>query len=310
MSDTYNPTIIFRDAGDENNITAIVKDSDPTASNEIYIRARYSTYDDNPNAIVVGDDSVDISLGTPNFYYAKLISTVNDGDTNESIVTTDEVILEVLSATPDSDISDGGTKIIKNVEVESITNTFFGNQFLGYFIKIPQVGYYQDVTSKSLKPYVTDRINESIRGIQLPETAIHMIAIPYYAHQNEQFMGVGDGELGQISLRFKLDRYLQNYTSLLNWSFLKYDWTFGGKNPLNTMTDHDLHGTFIVEFLDADEQRTRKIAYKIIIDSLPGISLAVDTSEDVEFEVLFRVVNIDTSQFVMGDPLNEHVRIF
>ncbi len=202
------------------------------------------------------------------------------------------------------------TKNIKNVEVESVTNPFLGNQFLGYFLKIPQIGYYQDAESKALKSYITDRINESIRGLRLPETAIAMIAIPYFAHQNEQYMGVGDGELGQISIRYKLDRYLQNYTALLNWSYLKYDWTFGGKNPNNQMTNRDLWGTFIVEFLDADENRTRKIGYKLIIDSLPGLDLSVDTTDEIDFEVLFRVVEIDTSQFVMGEPLNDSERIF
>ena len=200
-------------------------------------------------------------------------------------------------------------KNINNVNVESITNTFFGNQFLGYFLLIPQVGYYQDEASKSLKTYIVDRINESIRGVQLPETAITMVAVPYFGHQNEQYMGVGDGELGQISIRFKLDRYLQNYTSLLNWSFLKYDWTFGGKNPNNNMTDRDLRGTFMVEFLDASEERTRKIAYKVIIDSLPGINLGVETPEELEYEALFRVVDVDISQFVMGEPLNDPQRI-
>jgi len=206
-------------------------------------------------------------------------------------------------------MSANDVKNISNVNVESVTNTFFGNQFLGYFLMIPQVGYYQDGESKKLKSYITDRINESIRGLQLPETAIPMVPISYYAHQNEQYMGVGDGELGQISIRLKLDRYLQNYTSLLNWSYLKYDWTFGGKNPDENFDDRDLQGIFIVEFLDACEDRTRKLGYKVIIDSLPGLSLAVDSPEEVEFEVLFRVIDIDTSQFVMGSPLQNRVVI-
>jgi len=200
-------------------------------------------------------------------------------------------------------------KNIQNVEVEGITNPFFGNQFLAYFLKIPQVGYYQDPESRGLKSYVTDRVNESVRGVQLPETSIPMIGMTYFGHQNEQYMGVGDGELGQITVRFLLDRYLQNYTSLLNWSYLKYDWTFGGKNPDENFDDRDLQGIFVVEFLDADESRTRKLGYKIIIDSLPGLSLAVDTPEQVEFEALFRVIDIDTSQFVMGSPLKHRVRI-
>jgi len=200
-------------------------------------------------------------------------------------------------------------KNISNVNVEGVTNTFFGNQFLGYFLKIPQVGYYQDGQSKSLKSYLTDRINESIRGVTLPETAIQTIALAYYGHQNEQFMGVGDGELGQISIQLKMDRYLHNYTSFLNWSYLKYDWTFGAKNPDNQMSDRDLWGTFVVEFLDADEKRTRKLGYRLIIDSVPGLNLSVDTPDDVEYEVLFRVVDMDVSQFIMGSPLNDPQRL-
>ena len=104
---------------------------------------------------------------------------------------------------------------------------------------------------------------------------------------------------------------MQNYTSLLNWTYLKYDWTFGGKNPENEITtDRDLWGTFLVEFLDADEERTRKIGYKVLIENLPGLSLSVDSGEDIEYEVIFRVMDIDTSQFVMGSPLSDNVRIF
>jgi hypothetical protein len=200
-------------------------------------------------------------------------------------------------------------KNISNVEVESITNPFFGNQFLGYFLKVPQIGYYQDTESKSLKSYVIDRINESIRGIQLPDTAFPTVPISYFAHQNTNFMGVGDGELGNLSIRFQLDRYLQNYTSFLNWTYLKYDWTFGGKNPDNGFSDDDLQGTFVVQFLDADEERTRKIAYKVIIDVLPGMSLAVDSPDQIEFETSFKIVDIDPSQFVMGEPLQDTQRI-
>ena len=201
------------------------------------------------------------------------------------------------------------SKNISNVEVESITNSFFGNQFITYFLTFPQVGYYQDTATRSLKSYIIDRINESIRGVQLPETAIPMVPMSYFGHQNEQFMGVGDGEMGIISVRFLLDRYLQNYTSLLNWSFLKYDWTFGGKNPDENLSDKDLQGVFVVEFLDADEERTRKIAYKVIVESVPGLALAVDSPEQVEYESTFKVVDIDTSQFIMGTPLQDRVRI-
>lgn len=200
-------------------------------------------------------------------------------------------------------------KHIDNTQLESITNSFFGNQFLCYFLKIPQVGYYQDEESRTLKSYYTDRVNESIRGVQLPETSIPIIGIPYFGHQNSQFMGVGDGELGQITIRFLLDRYLNNYASFLNWSFLKYDWTFGGKNPDENFEDKDLYGTFMIEFLDAGEERTRKLGYKLIIDSLPGLNLATDNTDSIEFEALFRILDIDTSQFVEGTPLSDRVRI-
>jgi len=307
---TYTPTVEFRDEDNEADILAIVAGSEDTASNEIYIRARYEDYSETPNVTISGDGEIVITLGSPDFYYAKLISKRNPGDTDEDSYTSSEVILEIKSIVDSADEAEGGVKNIKNVDVQSVTNTFFGNQFLGYFLKIPQVGYYQDMDTKALKPYVTDRINESIRGLQLPETAIPMMPIPFYAHQNEQYMGVGDGELGQISIRFKLDRFLQNYCSLLNWSYLKYDWTFGAKNPANQMDDRDIRGTFVVEFLDEEEKRTRKLAYKIVIDTLPGLPLGVETPDDLEFEALFRVLDIDTSQFVMGEPLSERVRIF
>lgn len=305
----YSPTLTFRDAGNGSDITAIVSNSYDNSINDIYIRERYGVYSEEKTT-VVGDQSVDITLGTPGFYYAKLVSHTDIGDTNESEYLGEEVILQVLDIPDDPELSDGGVKNIDNVEVESVTNTLFGNQFIGYFLKIPQVGYYQDVESKSLKPYVTDRVNETITGVNIPDTAISMIPISYYAHQNEQFMGVGNGELGILSLGFKLDRYLQNYTAFLNWSYLKYDWTFGGKNPDNNMKDHDIHGTFVTEFIDADEKRTRKIGYKVIIETLPGLNLSVKTPDDVEFEVGFKVVDIDTSQFVMGEPLSDSTRIF
>jgi len=200
-------------------------------------------------------------------------------------------------------------KNIENVELESITNSFFGNQFLAYFLLMPQVGYYQDTESRSLKSYYLDRINETIRGVTLPETAIAMIAISYFGHNSEHYMGVGDGELGQINIRFLLDKYLNNYTALINWSYLKYDWTFGGKNPEEDFDDRELRGTFIIEFIDAEENRTRKLGYKVIVDSVPGLTLAVDSPEQIEFESSFRIVDVDTSQFIMGSPLSERIRI-
>lgn len=200
-------------------------------------------------------------------------------------------------------------KNIQNVDVEGITNPFFGNQFLAYFLRIPQVGFYQDPETKSLKSYITDRVNETVKGINLPESAIPMIPISYFAHQNAQYMGVGDGELGITTIRFVLDRYLQNYTSLLCWSFLKYDWTFGGKNPDENFSDKDLEGILIVEFLDADEDRTRKLGYRVILDSLPGLNLGVDSPEEIVFEASFRIIDVDTSQFIMGSPLQDRVMI-
>jgi hypothetical protein len=307
MYELPQPCLEFRDYGNQDDIIAIISEGYDTAVNEVYIRSQYGKYPSTPNLIIVGNNKGIVSLGGPGIYYGKVISKAGERQVPGK---RDPVELEIKELAEEPDESAAGVKNIQNVEVESITNTFFGNQFLGYFLKIPQVGYYQDVESRALKSYLTDRVNESIRGVNLPETAVQMIAIPFYAHQNEQYMGVGDGELGQISVRFKLDRYLQNYTALLNWSYLKYDWTFGGKNPDNQMDDRDLWGTFITEFLDADEKRTRKIGYRLIIDSLPGLGLAVDSPEDIEYEVLFRVVEIDTSQFVMGEPLSDRVRIF
>jgi len=297
------PTLYVYDEGDGKTARIVINDGDDAAVNNIYLRERYGEYKSEPDLIIAGNDASTIEL-VPGPYYGKVISNTDSGVING---TTDPVAFRIF---PIQEESEDVVKNIINVQVESVTNTFFGNQFLAYFLQIPQVGYYQDEESKTLKSYVTDRINESIRGVQLPETAIQMMSLPYFGHQTEKYMGIGDGELGQISIRLKLDRYLQNYTSLLNWSYLKYDWTFGGKNPNNQMTDHDLWGTFIVEFLDAEEQRTRKMGYKLLIDSLPGLPLAVDSPEEIEYEALFRVVEMDTSQFVMGEPLNDPVRIF
>lgn len=201
-------------------------------------------------------------------------------------------------------------KNIPNVKVESITNTYFGNQFLVYFLKIPQVGYYQDPENKSLRSYYIDRINESIRGVTLPEVNTTMIPISYFGHQNDYKMGVGDGELGRIGIRFKLDRYLNNYTSFINWQYLKYDWHSGGKNPKNNMkTQKDLEGTIVVSFLDTDEKITRQIGYKIIVDTVPGLTLGTDSPDEIEFDVGFRITDIDIEGFIMGHPLAEPTRI-
>ena len=200
-------------------------------------------------------------------------------------------------------------KKIQNVDFESITNSFFANQFIGYFLKIPQFGYYSDNGLKSLKPYFVDRINESIRGIQTPDVSVPVIAASYFAHQNTHFMGVGDGELGMITIRFLLDRYLNNYCSFLNWSFLKYDWTFGGKNPNVQFSDLDLQGIFSVEFLDSGEKRTRKILYKVLVDAVPGLALGTDTPDQVEFQANFRITDIDISQFVEGEPLIDNKKL-
>lgn len=201
-------------------------------------------------------------------------------------------------------------KNIENVKIESITNTFFGNQFLSYFLKIPQVGYYQDPETKSLKTYVIDRINETIRGITLPQISVPMVPISYFGHQNDYKMGVGDGELGVITVRMKLDRYLLNYSSFVNWSYLKYDWTYGGVNPKNNMnTLKDLSGLLVVDFLDAEENITRQIAYKVIIDTVPPLSLASDTPDEIEFEIGLRITDIDIEKFIMGHPLSQRQRI-
>lgn len=210
----------------------------------------------------------------------------------------------------DPDINPPDYKNIPNVNVEAITNVFFGNQFLAYFLKIPQVGYYQDPESKSLRSYVIDRINESIRGIILPQVSTPMVALSYFGHQNDYKMGVGDGELGMISLRLKLDRYMNNYTSFLNWSYLKYDWTFGGKNPKNNMKKQsDLEGLLVAKFIDSEENMTRQIGYKVIIETVPPLTLSVDSPDEVEFEISLRVTDIDLEYFIMGHPISDRQKI-
>jgi hypothetical protein len=61
--------------------------------------------------------------------------------------------------------------------------------------------------------------------------------------------------------------------------------------------------------LDVTENRTRKIAYKVIIDNLPGLSLDTETPEETSFDIALKIVDFDISQFVMGDPLNNKTRI-
>lgn len=307
----YAPTIEFRDLGDQDQVRVEVKDSNETAENQIFIRDRYGEYSETPNVTLIGDGKSNISLGSSGEYAAKLVSTVYENETvPQDPYTSEEIILNILplpSILEEND--DGEVKNIKNVNLESITNPFYANQFLAYFIKIPQTGYNSDATGKSLRPYNIDRVNETIRTVTLPETAVSTIPLTYYGHQNFYYMGVGDGELGQVSINFKLDRYLNSYTSMIHWSYLKYDWTFGGQNPEHGFSHKDLEGIIIVEFLDAGEERTRKLSYRVIIDSVTGLSMGVDTPDDINFEATFRVTDVDTSQFIMGEPLSERVRI-
>jgi hypothetical protein len=204
---------------------------------------------------------------------------------------------------------------IYNAPVESIANPYFGNQFMGQFINVPQTGYYADESHFRLRSYYQDRLNESIRGIQLPEFNVPMIAVPYFGMQNNQYPGVGDGELGSLTVRFKLDRYLNTYCAMLNWNFLKWDWSTGISNQqIETELPRDrpqkaLEAEFIVEFLDANEDTSRKIAYKMIIDQVPGLSLAVDSPDEIDFECTFKITDMDVSQFVLGSPITHNTRV-
>lgn len=204
---------------------------------------------------------------------------------------------------------------IYNTNLESITNPYFGNQFLGQFINTPQVGYYADEAQFRLKSYYQDRLNESIRGLTLPEFHVPMIPVSYFGHQNNQYPGVGTGELGNLTIRFKLDRYLNNFCALLNWQFLKWDWSTGTSNQqIETVLPRNrpqkaLEGLFIVSFLDANEDITRKIGYKIIIEQVPALSLSVDSPEEIDFECTFKVTDMDITQFVLGNPINLNSRI-
>ena len=192
-------------------------------------------------------------------------------------------------------------KSIEGVMMEGVTNTFYGNQFLGYFIKIPQIGYYSDVETKRLKGYYVDRINETIRGVSLPQVRTSAISLSYRGQSNQHFPGVGDGELGILGVKMKVDRYLNNYTALLNWSFLKYDWTKGKSNE--TFAIKDLHGIFVVEFLDSEEQISRKMNYKVWVEDIPLLTLGTDDTDEVEIDVQFQIVDMDISGFIEGQPI-------
>lgn len=197
-------------------------------------------------------------------------------------------------------------KDIKNTQLEGVTNTFFGNQFLSYFNKIPQIGHYANVETKSLKGYYVDRINESITGTTLPDISVPSTDLSYYGHQNVPFASAGDGNLGTILVRIKLDRYLNNYTALANWSYLKYDWTQGGRNF--EFSNQELEGIFYVEFIDGEENITRRIKYKVWIENLPSISLAVNTPDEIDFDVTLKVTDINLNEFIEGSVLADPAR--
>jgi hypothetical protein len=297
------PYLGIGDTSSGSYITASITNSYKDAVNYIFVKKTGGEYSDTADLILIGNTSGRINLGIGS-YYAKVVSTYLNLN---SLGKTDPV---KFSISLPLEIETSETKNIQNVQFESITNPFFGSQFLTYFIKIPQTGYYQDKESKSLRSYFTDKINETIRGITLPEINTNMIALSYWGHQNDYKMGVGDGELGRISARFKLDRFLNNYTTFLNWQYLKYDWTYGGKNPTNGMkTQKDLEGIIIVDFLDSNEAITRQIGYKVIVDTVPSLTIGVDTPDEVEFEVGFRVTDIDLEKFIMGHPISDRQRI-
>jgi hypothetical protein len=277
------------------------------STNSIYIRKIGEEFSDTPNLVIEGNGTDTYTLGV-GLYYAKVTSVFNN---LMALGKTDPVKFSVaIPVTSDEVLSPPEPKNILTVQQESITNTFFGNQFVGYFLKIPQVGYYQDAHSKSLRSYYVDRINESIRGIRLPDINTTMIALSYFGHQNDYKMGVGDGELGHIGVQLKLDKFLNNYTTFINWQYCKYDWTFGGKNPINDMKKQmDLEGIIVVDFIDSTENISRQIGYKVIIDSVPGLSLTTSTPEEIDFEISLRITDIDIEKFVMGHPLSDKQRI-
>jgi hypothetical protein len=203
-----------------------------------------------------------------------------------------------------------GDNNLSNVKFEDISNPFFGNQFIPYFIKIPQVGHYAETNSKELKARYVDRINEVIRGVTIPETSNTFVPVSYFGHQNAQYSGVGSGELGTISVRMKLDRYMNCYASFLTWSYMVYDWTAGGvHNKTGIMSQDELNGIIYVEFLDSEENRTRKMKYKVIIETVPPLTLGVDTPEEMDIEITFKVTDIDPTEFLVSDTLLEPVKL-
>jgi hypothetical protein len=301
------PTIQVSDTANGISATFSISNSYEYAENKVFVRREGGSYPDEPNFSVIGNKSYVLSL-SPGSYYSKVVSKF---ETLESTGATDPVKFTVYKPVdPSEGTSAPDYKNIPNVNIEAITNTFFGNQFVVYFLKIPQVGHYQDPESKSLRSYNIDRINESIRGVVLPQFNTNMIAVSYFGHQHDYKMGVGDGELGIISVKMKMDRYLNNYTSFLNWQFLKYDWTFGGQNPKNNMVKQkDLEGILIADFLDTDEKVTRQIGFKTIIETVPPLSLAVDGPEEVEFEISLRITDMDLEYFIMGHPISDRQKI-
>jgi len=201
---------------------------------------------------------------------------------------------------------------IPNVELEAITNAIYGNAFVGYFTAIPQCGENANHEQNllTLKPYNVDRTNETIKGVTMPETTIPMIAIAFMGHQNAQYAGVGDGEFGMLSLNLKLDRYLNNYSAFLDWSFMKYDWSSGGQNSaLGLKSQSDIEGIFVVEFINAEEKTTRKIGYSVIIENLPSLALNVDNAEEIIYDVTFKVTDIDIENFIKTNAISSNTKL-
>jgi hypothetical protein len=296
------PELLIRDNGDRIHATIQIINSEDEAQNDVYVRKVGESFPDEPTLQITGNGLGEVKLAVGR-YYAKVISRL----TNRSVTGKNDP-KEFWIRRPL--VISSSEKNIDNVKIEEITNPFYGNQFIAYFTKIPQVGYYQSTNNKTLNLDYLDKLNETMRGITLPTTAIPMIPISFFGHQNDYKTGVGDGNLGSLSIRFKLDRYLNNYTALLQWSYLKYDWTYGGKNPNNKIdTLSDLEGIVMVDFLDAQEEITRRLAYKVVIENLPSLNLAVDTPEELEYDVLFLITDIDPNKFIVGQPLADVQRI-
>lgn len=204
-----------------------------------------------------------------------------------------------------------GAPDIKRIqtEIEGITNELYGNQFIAYFLKIPQIGHYQVPETKSLRPHMMDRVNETITGTTLPDVINPTVPIAYFAHQNAHYPGVGDGELGTITLEMMVDRFLNNYTFMLNWSYMKYDYTSGGLNCKEGITKEDLVGKFVVAFIDSEENISRKITYSVLIESVPGLPLNVTTPDNLKASITLRVVDMDLSKFIEGQVLSHNPRL-